>query len=267
MAAKRDPIDRQRFGRFYPSLGLALRTDRGTTLFARYQEGFRPGGATEAGGEVQSFAGDRLTTVEVGLRHGGAGGGITASLSWSQWQGIQADIVNPTGFTTTRNVGNANILSVILSGHWKPIAGLTLDGAIDLNDSRMVSFLPAQAGAQGASGQMRLPNIADVTGRIGINYRRSMGTGEMTLAGHARYVGRSYLGVGPILGLPQGRYVETGLEARFGRGAHAVSLTLDNVFDGKGNRFALGSPFLLMSRPAQTPLQPRTLRFGYELTL
>ncbi|MCW1430808.1 TonB-dependent receptor [Novosphingobium sp. JCM 18896] len=267
ISAKRRPIDRQRFGRFYPSLGLALRTDRDTTVFARYQEGFRPGGATEAGGEVQSFAGDRMTTVEFGLRHAGRLGGINASLSWSRWHGIQADIVNPTGFTSTRNVGDAEILSASLSGYWKPFSALTLDGAVDLNDSRMVSLLPASAGTQGQAGQMHLPNIADVTGRVGMNYRRFVGAAEMTLEGHARYVGRSYLGVGPILGLPQGRYVETGLQIRFGMGAHGFSLALDNLLDSKGNRFALGSPFLLVTRPAQTPLQPRTLRFGYEMTM
>ena len=45
-----------------------------------------------------------------------------------------------------------------------------------------------------------------------------------------------------------------------------VTLSLTNLFDGRGNRFALGSPFLLRERNQITPLQPRTIRLGFDMS-
>ena len=36
--------------------------------------------------------------------------------------------------------------------------------------------------------------------------------------------------------------------------------------DSQGNRFALGSPFLIRDRNQITPLQPRTVRLGFDMT-
>jgi iron complex outermembrane receptor protein len=49
------------------------------------------------------------------------------------------------------------------------------------------------------------------------------------------------------------------------RGNRSISLTLSNLLDSRGNRFALGSPFLVRDRNAITPLQPRTIRIGFDL--
>ena len=50
---------------------------------------------------------------------------------------------------------------------------------------------------------------------------------------------------------------------RVGREAFGVSLSLTNLADVKGNRFALGTPFA-MGRDQVTPLQPRTIRLGLD---
>ncbi len=48
-----------------------------------------------------------------------------------------------------------------------------------------------------------------------------------------------------------------GLSAR--RGGYELALTLDNLLDERGNRFAYGNPFLLGRRSVSTPLRPRTV--------
>src|SRR3546814_17138956 len=55
----------------------------------------------------------------------------------------------------------------------------------------------------------------------------------------------SRLGIGPRLDQPQGDLLDTGLELRVGAANRAVSLGITNLFDTRGNRFALGSPFLV----------------------
>ena len=89
-----------------------------------------------------------------------------------------------------------------------------------------------------------------------------MAWSELTVAGNARYVGRSRLGVGPVLDLPYGNYVETGLTSALRFSRYELSLTVDNVLDTRGNRFAIGNPFGVAYRDEATPLRPRRIRIG-----
>jgi hypothetical protein len=73
------------------------------------------------------------------------------------------------------------------------------------------------------------------------------------------------LGVGPVLGEEQGEYLDISLGARLDRGRHAFSLTVTNLLDEVGNRFAVGSPFTLVEQRQITPLRPRTVRIGWQL--
>ena len=112
-----------------------------------------------------------------------------------------------------------------------------------------------------------MPNIADVTGRVGFSYSAPLNDKfDVEATGFARYVGKSTLGVGPILGLPQGNYLDTGMELRVGNRSRGLSIAVTNLLDSRGNRFALGSPFLVRDRNQITPLQPRTVRLGFDLT-
>ena len=61
----------------------------------------------------------------------------------------------------------------------------------------------------------------------------------------------------------QGDYVDTGLAVRLGREDIGVTLSLTNLTDEEGNRFALGTPFAI-GRNQITPLRPRTVRLGID---
>src|SRR3546814_4870138 len=86
----------------------------------------------------------------------------------------------------------------------------------------------------------------------------------LRLSGYGRYIGKSRLGIGPRLDQRQGDLLDTGLELRVGAANRAVSLGITNLFDTRGNRFALGSPFLVGEADHITPLRPRTIRLGFE---
>ena len=79
-----------------------------------------------------------------------------------------------------------------------------------------------------------------------------------------RYVGKSTLGVGQFLDIPQGNYFVVDADARLDFGRVTLSLNLDNIGDVRANTFAFGNPFGLAQRDQMTPLQPRTLRFGID---
>lgn len=253
--------------RLLPSAALAWRPTDELTLFARLQQGFRPGGIAVRQDFIQRFEGDRVTTVEGGGRYIGSNFDLALSASWTDWKHIQADLIDGFGFPTTANIGDGEVFSLGLAGRWRPLPGLELDASVYLNDSsvtrRDVILLPIDAPAIPAD---RLPNVADATARLGFAYTADLSNdAALSLTGHARYVGQSTLGIGPILERLQGDYLDTMLEARIGNERRSFSLALTNLLDSRGNRFALGSPFLIRDRDQITPLRPRAIRIGFDL--
>jgi iron complex outermembrane recepter protein len=271
---------------FLPSASLAANVSPRTTLFVRYQEGFRPGGLAIAGNFVSRFRNDRIATFELGGRLGRSGTGrfdLAASIAYTRWQDIQADFIDSAGFPSTANIGDGRIWTATLTAGVVVGPGLRVDAGLTYNDGRIDEPSPLLfqrvvplIGIPGFSGQFddlprelqehitEIPNIARFSGRIGFDYHCSLGGDvELTAQGWANYVGRSRLGVGPELGEPQGDYLDTGLALRAGRSELGITLSLTNLTDEEGNRFALGTPFAI-GRDQITPLRPRTIRIGLD---
>ncbi len=274
-------------GAFLPSFALTAEPIRRLTLYARYQESFRPGGLAVEGDFVRRFRNDRARTFELGIRRGIPGAdpvSVSFSVSRTLWHNIQADFIDQRGLPSTANIGDGRIWTFSASADWRPVRGLTLEGGIALNNSKVVnpsayflSFVvpgptprPAEAHivnavAADAVTYGRVPNIADVVARGSIKYEVALsGDAQLSLAASARYTGRSRLGVGPILGAPQGNYLDTRLTARLSFERFALTASITNLTDEVGNRFALGTPFAVLSEEQITPLRPRTIRIGFE---
>ncbi len=248
-----------------PSASLIAAVLPRVSLYGRYQQGFRPGGLAIESDFVRRFENDRVRTLETGMRFGLAGvdrAYLTASVSHTIWQDIQADFIDATGLPSTANIGDGRIWTFSAAGGWKPVAGLTLDAGFTYNDSRVTE--PSAALFVALARMSQVPNIARYAGRLGADYRRDIGRDlELRVYGWARYVGRSRLGVGPVLGEEQGDYLDTALTARVGRASLGVTLGVTNLTDSVGNRFALGTPFQVGSGQI-TPQRPRTIRIGLD---
>jgi iron complex outermembrane receptor protein len=248
-----------------PSASLIAAVLPKVSLYGRYQQGFRPGGLAIESDFVRRFENDRVRTLESGVRYGLAGvdtAYLTASVSHTIWQDIQADFIDATGLPSTANIGDGRIWTFSATGGWKLVAGLTLDAGFTYNDSRVAE--PSAALFVSLARMSQVPNIARYAGRLGADYRRDVGRDlELRVYGWARYVGRSRLGVGPVLGEEQGDYLDTALTARVGRPALGVTLGVTNLTDSVGNRFALGTPFQVGSGQI-TPQRPRTVRIGLD---
>ncbi|RJG56623.1 TonB-dependent receptor [Sphingobium terrigena] len=252
---------------FLPSFALLTDAIPDITLYARYQQGFRPGGLAVDDQRVRRFQNDRASTVEIGFRKGVPGRdtiAISGNLAYTDWRNIQADVTDRIGLPTTANIGDGRIYTVEGRIVVRPVPRLTLDGSIIYNDSRLTQpaqFLRALS-YEGRS--LALPNVANLGGRLAFDYRAPLGDAmALHLSGSARYVGKSQLGVGPILGRTQGDYVDTSLSASVTRGPVQMSLSLTNLLDSDGNRFSLGTPFDLHT-DYYTPLRPRTVRIGID---
>ncbi|WP_454885323.1 TonB-dependent receptor [Sphingomonas oryzagri] len=246
---------------FLPSAGVLWRVAPGLSLFARYQEGFRPGGLSVASDAVERYRGDGLSTIEAGARLGDPDTRLqaTAAASFARWRHIQADLVGTDGLPFTTNIGNGRVIGLEASLRWTPSRALALSGGLFLNDSSLDDPEPGFAGEKDAS----LPNVED----LGLQAQADLtlplaGSDSTHVYAALRYVGGSKLGVGPTLDLPQGHYVVTSAGIRWQHGRIAVSLDVANLLDDGRNQFALGNPFQFALAREITPLRPRTFRLG-----
>jgi outer membrane receptor protein involved in Fe transport len=248
-----------------PSLSVTWRPGSDLLAYGRYQQSFRPGGIVVRDAFVQRYRSDDVQSVEVGVRWEAPDLKLrlTSALSYTSWRNIQADQIDGGGLPTTINIGNGRIVTLDVKGTLRPAPGWSIDLGGVFADSRLVNPLPTIIGVIRSD----LPNVARANGSVAVRYGTVIGAVDLSLSAWARYVGRSRLGVGPILGKRQGQYVDSGLSMRATRGRYALSATLTNLNDAIGNRFALGSPLLLGSEEQVTPLRPRTLRIGVETAL
>lgn len=230
--------------------------------YLRYQESFRPGGLAVSGDFVRQFRSDHARTIELGGSWGQPERGdfdLSASLSFTRWRFIQADFIDERGLPSTANIGNGSILAASLAGSLRLAPGLRGAFGASFNDSKVdAPAMPALARLS------RIPNIARIAGRAGLVWTHELADGTRLEAdGWVSYVGTSRLGVGPELGAPQGDYLDSGVVLRLARGGSGISLSLTNLANSQGNRFALGTPFAT-GREQITPLQPRTIRIGFD---
>ncbi|MBZ6377850.1 MULTISPECIES: TonB-dependent receptor [Pacificimonas] len=246
---------------FLPSVGLLYRATGDVSLFARYQEGFRPGGLAVRNQFVQRFKNDRVATVEAGLRVSAPHLSFSATLAHTDWDDIQADIILVGGFPTTANIGDGRLDSLDLRGEWQPLRGLSLSGGLFLNDSEVTE----PAADLRLANDARLPNVADLGAQARVAYEAPLRDGvRLNAALAAHYVGSSQVGLPGMADQPQGDYAEAEIHIRLGTDNHGISLGVTNLFDTAANRFSVGTPFTLDHRAQVTPLRPRTVRLGFD---
>ncbi|PXA84207.1 TonB-dependent receptor [Nostoc sp. 3335mG] len=243
-----------------PSVGLLWKLSPNLSLFARYQEGYRPGGLAVQAASALRFEADSVATSEAGIRFGTSSSrfAATASISYAHWEDIQADLVDASGFPYTANIGSGRVIGFELQSSWRPVKRLSIDGALFLDSSDLSRPAPAFSGERDAT----LPNIADLTGRLSASWHGQVGRQPFDLTGSVSYVGHSRLGVGPALDLHQGGYADTAIGLSMPIGRITLSLDGTNLLDKRGNIFAFGNPFGLIHDRQITPLRPRTIRLG-----
>lgn len=251
-----------------PTVALSWAAADRLLVFVHFQQGFRAGGLAVApngtAADSQRFEADTLKIYEFGMRLGRTGKdrfAASATISYASWSDIQADLVDTAGLPFTTNLGNGRIYGLEAQMTWRPRSGLTLEGAVFLNDTALSDPAPDYRLAD----ERELPNIAKSGGRVAISYKAPLARAmSLTLDASVRYVGESQLGIGAPLDVEQGEFVEAAAGGRLSFGRFGISLDISNIGDVRGNRFAYGNPFGIAARDQVTPLRPRSIRLGID---
>ncbi|HEX7855210.1 MAG TPA: TonB-dependent receptor [Sphingobium sp.] len=265
-----DPTDATRdILRAFGTVGLNWNPRKALTFFYHYQQGYRPGGLGifYADGALRSsrYAADELNIHEIGLRWGKASELLSgqAAIFSGRWDNIQADLIGEVGLPNTANIGRGAIKGLEAELNWRPFPSLLITGSFFLNDSRLVSYWTTPSAVDGG----RLPNVAHSGAGGSVSWERRIQSNAMlTLEGAARYVGRSYLGVGSLQQIGQGNYLVIDIGAHWKAPRFGVALTISNLAGTRSNTFSYGNPFDLGRREQITPLRPRSIRLGLDFS-
>lgn len=243
------------------------------SAFYRYQQGYRAGGLGIAlsGETVQTsrFMPDTLHMHEIGVRLGKQkvdrlAGKLVFFIA--DWRNIQADLISEIVLPYTTNIGQGLVRGIDAEVTWRPSSNLSFSLSAFLNDSKLTepgATVSDPNGAKNGRLSRALPNVARDGVRAAVVSQTELG-GDLTLNIEAsiRYVGRSHLGSGSLLDLPQGNYLIADVEARLDLGRYGLSLGIDNLTDTRANTFSYGNPFGLAQGRQITPPRPRTVRLG-----
>ncbi|WP_059153139.1 TonB-dependent receptor domain-containing protein [Novosphingobium barchaimii] len=261
--------------RFSGTFGVNWRPGGPISAFYHYQQGYRPGGLGIALSDTdlttRQFVADDLQIHELGMRwhdrdHDRFSGQM--ALFIADWRNIQADLIGDSVVPITSNIGRGIIHGLDVEMTWKPVPSLTFSASAFLNESRLIEPAPGFVidGSSPNKLTRTLPNVARNGGRFGASWRGSIGSNATwSLDASIRYVGRSHLGLGELLDVPQGDYTVADAGARLEFGRLGVSLAITNIADSYGNTFSYGNPFGLAARNQMTPVRPRTLRMGVDM--
>ncbi|MBB5684883.1 TonB-dependent receptor domain-containing protein [Sphingobium boeckii] len=252
--------------RFSGTLALDWHPSGPFSAFFHYQQGNRAGGLAVAPSgsalESRKFAADDLSVSEIGIRLGDKEQdrlSIRAAIFFTDWNHIQADLIDNAGLPYTTNIGSGRIFGLDGEIIWRLSPALTVTAAAFLNNSDLYAPEPEFA----TLGERTLPNIPRNGSRVAVGWRKDFAPGiNLNAEASLRFVGKSRLGAGSLLDIPQGDYAVGDVGAQLDFGRFGVSLDVANVGDVRANSFAFGNPFGMAQRDQMTPLRPRTVRLG-----
>jgi iron complex outermembrane recepter protein len=246
-----------------PSFALAWTPVKSLLIFARYSQGYRPGGLT-ASGIVQRYDADRIRSLEAGMRLSPASrqriffelAGVT-----SRWRSIQADVLGTFGLPMVQNIGDARINTISVSMDWEPaksveakISATVARGAVESQDQNLSQIV-----------RTALPDVARDTFVASLDYHIMLDRGclPLTVGTRINHVAHSALGSGIELSqIRQGGYWLTSAGAEIRAGSNRFTLDVENLLDARNDSFAFGEPDASYKNQFLTPLRPRRIRVG-----
>ena len=156
---------------FLPKVTLSYKMAGGTLLFASVAEGYESGKVDSGAAPATPYAPETNWTYEIGAK-GDLGPALYYELSayYIDSSDRQTETVYDAGggvfLKAIRNIGDARTYGAEASVRWKPVTGLTLDGALGYLDAKWTDASYAGVSLRGK----RIPNASPWTANFGATY-------------------------------------------------------------------------------------------------
>lgn len=220
------------------SISYDVRDD--VTTYASIGRGFKSGGfdgRSNTGFEAQPFDAETLTAYEAGIKGSFADGAVFASAAvfLNEYEDLQVSSFteqNGAFAAIFTNAAEAQISGFEFEGSWQATEHLRFDLSGGYLDAEYNEFI----GENGAdvSDMLTPANAPDWTGRLAVNYRRSLGQDtELVAAAAAAYRGDVYPTVSSSDILRQGGYTlfDASIGLEFVNGKYSLLLAGRNLSD------------------------------------
>lgn len=247
--------------------------DDNNMVYARFANGYRPGGANAFPpglGEPATFQPDTVTSYEAGYKGQWLDRSLTLDLAlfWNEWNNIQIQ-TGVAGFQGFVNGPSARTRGVELSTVWRPVHGLTFG----LNGAYTEAKLTGDAPAAGAVSGDELPFVPRWTGSFTADYNWPVTDGWTgDLGGSVNYIGHrmsGFVGNGAAIngyGVPIPSFTTLNLYAGVTHGTVTFQAFVRNLGNSRGIVYVpvLSAPILTNYNTASV-IPPRT--FGGQITV
>jgi outer membrane receptor protein involved in Fe transport len=247
--------------------------DDNNMVYARFANGYRPGGANAFPpglGEPPTFQPDTVTSYEAGYKSQWFDRKLTLDLAlfWNEWNNIQIQ-TGVAGFQGFINGGAARTRGAELSTLWRPLRGLTfgLDGGY--TEAKLTTDAPAAGGVAGDE----LPFVPKWSGAFTADYDWLIADGwTADGGGSVNYVGArksGFVGNGATIngyGVPVPGFTTLNLNAGVTHGPVTFQAFIRNIGNSHGIVYVpvLSAPILTTYNTASA-IPPLT--FGGQVTV
>jgi outer membrane receptor protein involved in Fe transport len=250
-----------------------FKIDDNNMVYARFANGYRPGGANAFPpglGEPATFEADTVTSYEAGYKGQLFDRTLTVDLAafWNEWDKIQIQ-TGVAGFQGFINGGAARTRGFELSSLWRPVHGLTLGFNGGYTEAKLTADAPAAGGISGDE----LPFVPKWTGAITADYTWQIRDGwSADLGGSVNYIGprmSGFAGNGATIngfGVRVPSFTTVNLNASVTHGPVTFQAFIRNIGDAHGIVYVpvLAAPILTNYNHASI-IPPRT--FGGQVTV
>ena len=242
--------------------------DDNNMIYARFADGYRPGGANAFPpglGLPLTFQADTVTSYEAGYKGQWLERTLTLDLAlfWNEWDNIQIQTSAPGGFQGFINGGSARTAGVEFSTQWQPVHGLTfgLNGAY--TEANLTKDVPAAGGVNGDE----LPFVPKWTAAFTADYNWLISDGWTgDVGGSVNYIGDRKSGFTNAYGTTVPSFTTVNLNASVSHGPVTLQAFIRNIGNSHGIVYVpvLANPILTNYNTASV-IPPLT--FGGQITL
>jgi iron complex outermembrane recepter protein len=168
---------------------LRWRPDANTSAYLRAASGYRPGGTQPTPNPPPTYAPDRVTNLEAGVKGRVGALGYDASIYHLDWDKVQMNAL-ANGVPVIRNGGRANVDGLEVQLGWRATRQLNVGASLGLNRARIESLDADTAAATGARPGDALPNSPRVTAALWADRAFTFFGHEASLGATLKHTGR-----------------------------------------------------------------------------